>query len=39
LKVDAQPAVLGGVSVRVGSDLYDGTVLRKLNAAKQAFAK
>jgi F-type H+-transporting ATPase subunit delta len=39
LKVDVQPAVLGGVSVRVGSDLYDGTVLRKLNAAKQAFAK
>jgi F-type H+-transporting ATPase subunit delta len=39
LKVDVEPAVLGGVSVRVGSDLYDGTVLRKLNAAKQAFAK
>ncbi|HWS35315.1 MAG TPA: F0F1 ATP synthase subunit delta [Actinoplanes sp.] len=38
LHVDVQPAVLGGVSVRVGSDLYDGTVLRKLNAAKQAFA-
>jgi F-type H+-transporting ATPase subunit delta len=38
LKVDVVPAVLGGVSVRVGSDLYDGTVLRKLNAAKQAFA-
>ncbi|MEU4422636.1 F0F1 ATP synthase subunit delta [Actinoplanes sp. NPDC024001] len=39
LKVDVNPAVLGGVSVRVGSDLYDGTVLRKLNQAKQAFAK
>ncbi|MFC4067717.1 F0F1 ATP synthase subunit delta [Actinoplanes subglobosus] len=39
LKVDVVPGVLGGVSVRVGSDLYDGTVLRKLNAAKQAFAK
>lgn len=39
LKVDVVPAVLGGVSVRVGSDLYDGTVLRKLNAAKQTFAQ
>ncbi|WP_430788245.1 F0F1 ATP synthase subunit delta [Actinoplanes sp. G11-F43] len=39
VKVDVQPTVLGGASVRVGSDLYDGTVLRKLNAAKQAFAK
>ncbi|WP_328461853.1 F0F1 ATP synthase subunit delta [Actinoplanes sp. NBC_00393] len=39
LKVDVNPSVLGGVSVRVGSDLYDGTVLRRLNAAKQAFAK
>ncbi|MBO3736366.1 F0F1 ATP synthase subunit delta [Actinoplanes flavus] len=39
LKVDVDPSVLGGVSVRVGSDLYDGTVLRKLNQAKQAFAK
>ncbi|GAA1632325.1 F0F1 ATP synthase subunit delta [Actinoplanes couchii] len=38
LKVDVVPSVLGGVSVRVGSDLYDGTVQRKLNAAKQAFA-
>ncbi|MDI6097796.1 F0F1 ATP synthase subunit delta [Actinoplanes sp. NEAU-A12] len=39
VKVDVEPAVLGGVSVRVGSDLYDGTILRRLNAAKQAFAK
>jgi F-type H+-transporting ATPase subunit delta len=39
LKVDVEPAVIGGVSVRVGSDLYDGTILRRLNAAKQAFAK
>ncbi|GAA2705645.1 F0F1 ATP synthase subunit delta [Actinoplanes palleronii] len=38
LKVDVDPAVIGGVSVRVGSDLYDGTILRRLNAAKQAFA-
>lgn len=39
LKVDVNPAIIGGVSVRVGSDLYDGTILRRLNAAKQAFAK
>ena len=39
LKVDVNPRVVGGVSVRVGSDLYDGTILRRLNEAKQAFAK
>ena len=39
LKVGVDPSIIGGVSVRVGSDLYDGTILRRLNAAKQAFAK
>jgi F-type H+-transporting ATPase subunit delta len=39
LKVDVDPVIIGGVSVRVGSDLYDGTILRRLNEAKQAFAK
>ncbi len=39
LKVDVDPTIIGGVSVQVGSDLYDGTVLRRLNEAKQAFAK
>jgi F-type H+-transporting ATPase subunit delta len=39
LKIDVNPRVVGGVSVRVGSDLYDGTILRRLNEAKQAFAK
>jgi len=39
LQVEVDPAIIGGVSVRVGSDLYDGTILRRLNAAKQAFAK
>lgn len=39
LKVDVDPRIVGGVSVRVGSDLYDGTILRRLNEAKQAFAK
>nr|WP_221375850.1 F0F1 ATP synthase subunit delta [Actinoplanes polyasparticus] len=39
LKVNVNPSIIGGVSVQVGSDLYDGTILRRLNAAKQAFAK
>jgi F-type H+-transporting ATPase subunit delta len=39
LKIDVDPSVIGGASVRVGSDLYDGTILRRLNEAKQAFAK
>ncbi|WP_433369629.1 F0F1 ATP synthase subunit delta [Actinoplanes sp. CA-142083] len=39
LKVVVDPAIIGGVSVRVGADLYDGTILRRLNTARQAFAK
>jgi F-type H+-transporting ATPase subunit delta len=39
LKVDVVPAIIGGISVKVGSDLYDGTILRRLNEARQAFAK
>jgi F-type H+-transporting ATPase subunit delta len=39
LKVDVDPNVIGGVSVRVGADLFDGTILRRLTEAKQAFAK
>jgi F-type H+-transporting ATPase subunit delta len=39
LKVDIDPNVIGGVSVRVGADPYDGTILRRLTEAKQAFAK
>jgi F-type H+-transporting ATPase subunit delta len=39
LKVDVDPSVIGGISVQVGSDLYDGTILRRLNEARQAFAK
>jgi F-type H+-transporting ATPase subunit delta len=39
LKVDVDPSIIGGMSVRVGSDLYDGTILRRLNEARQAFAK
>ncbi len=39
LKVEVDPSIIGGLSVRVGSDLYDGTILRRLNEARQAFAK
>src|SRR5689334_102297 len=39
LKVNVDPSILGGVSVQVGADLYDGTILSRLNAARQAFAK
>jgi F-type H+-transporting ATPase subunit delta len=39
LKINVDPSIIGGVSVKVGSDLYDGTILRRLIAAKQAFAK
>jgi F-type H+-transporting ATPase subunit delta len=38
LKVDVDPKIIGGISVRVGSDLYDGTILRRLNEARQTFA-
>jgi F-type H+-transporting ATPase subunit delta len=36
LKVDVDPSVIGGVKVRVGADLYDGTVARRLDEARQA---
>ncbi|WP_229402962.1 F0F1 ATP synthase subunit delta [Micromonospora okii] len=39
VKQSVDPSVLGGVSVRVGSDLYDGTVLRRLNESRNALAK
>ena len=39
LKVDVDPRIIGGVRVKVGSDLYDGTVSRRLAEAKTAFAK
>jgi F-type H+-transporting ATPase subunit delta len=34
-----RPEILGGMSVRVGSDLYDGTVLRRLTDTRNALAK
>jgi F-type H+-transporting ATPase subunit delta len=39
LKVDVDPRIIGGVRVKVGSDLYDGTVARRLAEAKTALAQ
>ncbi len=39
LKVEVKPEIIGGISVRVGSDLYDGTVLRRLSEARAALTK
>ncbi|MCX4470309.1 ATP synthase subunit b-delta [Micromonospora sp. MW-13] len=39
VKQAVDPSVLGGASVRVGPDLYDGTVLRRLNETRNALAK
>ncbi len=36
LKVSVEPEVLGGVSVQIGHDLYDGTTLRRLHQARTA---
>jgi len=38
LKIIVDPAVLGGMRVRVGSDLYDGTVARRLADVRNALA-
>lgn len=39
VKQIVRPEILGGMSVRVGSDLYDGTVLRRLTDTRNALAK
>lgn len=39
LKIEVRPQVIGGMSVRVGSDLYDGTVQRRLTEARAALAR
>jgi F-type H+-transporting ATPase subunit delta len=39
VRVSVDPHVIGGLSVRVGSDLYDGTVLRRLTEARSALTK
>ncbi len=38
VKVTVDPAVLGGLSVKVGSDLFDGTIARRLAAVRNALA-
>ncbi|HEY1177995.1 MAG TPA: F0F1 ATP synthase subunit delta, partial [Phytomonospora sp.] len=38
VKVIVDPAIVGGMSVRVGDDLYDGTVSRRLSDARHALS-
>jgi F-type H+-transporting ATPase subunit delta len=37
-KVTVDPAVVGGIRVQIGHDLYDGTVARRLTEARKALA-
>lgn len=39
VKIDVDPKIIGGMRVKVGSDLYDGTIARRLAEARTAFAK
>jgi F-type H+-transporting ATPase subunit delta len=39
VQVTVDPEILGGLSIQIGSDLYDGTVLRRLNQARTALTK
>jgi F-type H+-transporting ATPase subunit delta len=39
LKVTVDPTIVGGATVRVGDDLYDGSVARRLETARTALAK
>jgi F-type H+-transporting ATPase subunit delta len=36
LKISVDPSIVGGLSVQVGNDLYDGTVSRRLAEARHA---
>ncbi|WP_460540753.1 F0F1 ATP synthase subunit delta [Glycomyces halotolerans] len=38
VKITVDPAIVGGIRVQVGSDLWDGTVSRRLDEARQALA-
>jgi len=38
LKVDVDPAVIGGVRVRIGSEVFDGTIARRLDQTRKALA-
>jgi F-type H+-transporting ATPase subunit delta len=39
VKVTVDPEIIGGLSVQIGSDLYDGTVLRRLTEARAALTR
>jgi F-type H+-transporting ATPase subunit delta len=39
LKIDVDESIIGGARVQVGSDLYDGTIARRLAEARTALAK
>ncbi len=39
LKITVDPKIIGGLSVQVGSDLYDGTVARRLAEVRSAISK
>ncbi|HEX6968421.1 MAG TPA: F0F1 ATP synthase subunit delta [Micromonosporaceae bacterium] len=39
VKQHVDPEILGGMSVQVGSDLYDGTVLRRLTETRKALTQ
>lgn len=39
LKVTVDPTIIGGATIRVGDDLYDGSVARRLDQARTALAK
>lgn len=38
IKVTVEPGVLGGLSVKVGSDLFDGTIARRLATVRNALS-
>jgi F-type H+-transporting ATPase subunit delta len=38
LQVDVDPAVLGGIEVRVGEEVIDGTVQRNLSNVRRSLA-
>jgi F-type H+-transporting ATPase subunit delta len=39
LQIEVDPRVIGGMRVKVGADLYDGTVQRRLTEARAALTR